>query len=48
MANRGRRLDHVWVTPDLVPGLRGMTVLTEARDWERSSDHVPVCVELDV
>ena len=21
-SNRGRRLDHVWVTPDLVPGLR--------------------------
>lgn len=48
VANRGRRLDHVWVTPDLVPGLRNMTVLTEARDWERGSDHVPVCVEVDV
>ncbi len=22
-SDRGRRLDHVWVTPDLVPGLRG-------------------------
>ena len=48
VANRGRRLDHVWVTPDLVPGLRSMRVLTEARDWERGSDHVPVCVELEV
>ena len=48
VANRGRRLDHIWVTPDLVSALRGMQVLTEARDWERSSDHVPVCVELDV
>ncbi len=48
VANRGRRLDHVWVTPDLVDGLRAMQVLTEARDWERGSDHVPVCVELDV
>ena len=48
VANRGRRLDHVWVTPDLVPGLRGMQVLTEARDWERGSDHVPVCVEMEV
>ena len=47
-ANRGRRLDHVWVTPDLVAGLRSMQVLTEARDWERGSDHVPVCVALEV
>ena len=48
VANRGRRLDHIWVTPDLVPALRGMTVLTEARDWARGSDPVPVCVELDL
>ncbi len=48
VANRGRRLDHVWVTPDLVPALRDVTVLTDARDWTRGSDHVPVCVELEV
>ncbi len=48
VANRGRRLDHIWVTPDLVPALMDMKVLVEARDWERSSDHVPVCIELEV
>jgi exodeoxyribonuclease-3 len=48
VANRGRRLDHVWVTPDLVPSLRTMQILVEARDWERGSDHVPVCVELEL
>ncbi|MBC7802145.1 MAG: exodeoxyribonuclease III [Gemmatimonadaceae bacterium] len=48
VANRGRRLDHVWVTPDLVPALRSSTVLVDARDWPKGSDHVPVCVELDV
>jgi len=42
--NRGRRLDHVWATPDLV--LQSMQVLTDARDWERTSDHVPVCVAI--
>ena len=47
-SNRGRRLDHVWVTPDLVPGLRCQEILVDARDWERGSDHVPVCVELEV
>ena len=46
VANRGRRLDHIWVTPDLRGALRQHTVLTDARDWERGSDHVPVCVEM--
>ena len=46
VANRGRRLDHVWVTPDLRGALKEHTVLVDARDWERGSDHVPVCVEL--
>ena len=46
-SNRGRRLDHVWVTPDLAPGLRSHAVLTEARDWPRTSDHVPVAVTLE-
>lgn len=44
-SNRGRRLDHVWVTPDLVPNLSGMTVVREARDWTSPSDHVPVIVD---
>ena len=44
-SNRGRRLDHVWVTPDLVGKLRRQTILTDARDWQQTSDHVPVCVE---
>jgi exodeoxyribonuclease-3 len=45
-SDRGRRLDHIWVSPDLVPALRGMEVLRDARDWPRTSDHVPVMVEL--
>ncbi|MCQ8240204.1 exodeoxyribonuclease III [Rhizosaccharibacter radicis] len=47
LSNRGRRLDHVWVTPDLVPGLRAMTVHKDARDWPVPSDHAPVMLELD-
>lgn len=47
-SDRGRRLDHVWVTPDLVPGLDGFTILKDARDWEKTSDHVPVAVGLEV
>lgn len=47
-SDRGRRLDHVWVTPDLVANLSGYQVLKDARDWEKSSDHVPVMVEISL
>jgi exodeoxyribonuclease III len=47
-SDRGRRLDHVWVSPDLKDALRRHTVLKDARDWTQGSDHVPVCVELEV
>ena len=46
-SDRGRRLDHVWVTPELAGALRGATVARELRGWKRPSDHVPVVVDLD-
>ncbi len=48
ISNRGRRLDHVWVSRDLTGRLRSQTILTEARDWDRGSDHAPVCVEISI
>ncbi len=45
-SDRGRRLDHVWVSPDLAGGLTRHAVLKDARDWTKASDHVPVMVEL--
>jgi len=44
-ANKGRRLDHVWVSPPLAGGVESMQVLRDARAWARPSDHVPVKVE---
>ncbi len=44
-SNRGRRLDHVWVTPPLKNRLKAYEALTHARDWEKPSDHVPVIVD---
>jgi exodeoxyribonuclease III len=41
-ANKGRRLDHIWVSPTLEPSVRSMEVLRAARSWERPSDHAPV------
>jgi exodeoxyribonuclease III len=46
-SNRGRRLDHIWVTPPLVQSLGGAEVLSPVRGWERTSDHVPVVIRLD-
>ena len=44
--DRGRRLDHVWVTPVLAGAVRAMAVHEKTRDWARPSDHVPVTVDL--
>lgn len=46
-SDRGRRLDHVWVTPALAPALRSAEVIREARGWDAPSDHVPVVVDLE-
>ncbi len=43
-SDRGRRLDHVWASPDLARKAMAMEVFKEARGWEKPSDHVPVTV----
>lgn len=46
-SNRGRRLDHIWVTKPLESRLKSHRILREARGWEpKPSDHVPVILEL--
>jgi exodeoxyribonuclease-3 len=47
-SNRGRRLDHIWVTPPLAKKLKSHKILTHYRDLEKPSDHVPVMIELAV
>lgn len=44
--NKGRRLDHVWVTPALRRSLRSAQVVDAVRGWKLPSDHAPVLVEL--
>lgn len=46
-SNRGRRLDHIWVSPKLRPsveaaGPEGHQILTDWRIYEKPSDHVPM------
>ncbi len=45
-ADRGRRLDHIWVTPALSEAPVSMKVRKDARGWERASDHAPVIATL--
>ncbi len=45
-SDRGRRLDHIWVTPDLADSATAAEVLRDARGWPQPSDHAPVVVTL--
>jgi exodeoxyribonuclease-3 len=45
-ANKGRRLDHVWVTPALKALVSGVEILVDVRNWTPPSDHVPVVLKL--
>ena len=47
LSNRGRRLDHIWVTEDFKKSLN-CYILKSLRDWERPSDHVPVVAEFKI
>jgi exodeoxyribonuclease-3 len=47
-SDRGRRLDHIWTSPDLEERAKGVTVVKDARGWEKPSDHVPVILDIDL
>lgn len=47
-SDKGRRLDHIWSSPKIAEKLQNLTVLREARGWEKPSDHVPVIAELAI
>lgn len=45
-SNRGRKLDHIWVSENLKNELFSINLLYEARDWLMPSDHVPYFITL--
>lgn len=47
-SNKGRRLDHVWVTPALKNSMKDMFVDLDIRDLEKPSDHAPVIADFDI
>jgi len=47
-ADRGRRLDHIWVSPAMANRVLGMSITKRARGWTQPSDHVPVTAIIEL
>ena len=47
-ADKGRRLDHIWSTPDIINATHSSRILRATRGWEQPSDHVPVFATFDL
>ncbi len=45
-SNRGRRLDHIWITPNLLGNLHKAEIFKDFRIAQKPSDHVPISIEL--
>lgn len=45
-SDRGRRLDHIWVTTRLVRALSEARIYRDSRGWDKASDHVPVMLTI--
>ena len=48
ISNRGRRLDHFWVTKNLFSLVKSGVIHKDTRSWVRPSDHVPIIVDIDI
>jgi len=44
-SDRGRRLDHVWVSPELADKAVSHSVHEASRSWTKPSDHAPLITE---
>ncbi|TYB77854.1 exodeoxyribonuclease III [Maritimibacter fusiformis] len=47
-ADKGRRLDHIWATPDIAAAGHDSRILRDVRGWEQPSDHAPVFARFDL
>jgi exodeoxyribonuclease III len=43
--DRGRRLDHMWASPDVAKAATAHRVVEPCRSWEKPSDHIPLITE---
>jgi len=46
--DRGRRLDHMWASPDLAAQSVSHRFVEECRKWDQPSDHVPLVTEFNL
>lgn len=47
-ADKGRRLDHIWATPDISSSAHSSRIERSIRGWEQPSDHAPVFATFDL
>ena len=47
-ADKGRRLDHIWSTRDIIEASHSSRIRREVRGWTQPSDHVPVFATFDL
>lgn len=47
VSDRGLRLDHIWLSPDLVEAYTGYQVLEDVRGWDKPSDHAPLIADFE-
>lgn len=47
-SNRGRRLDHIWLSSPLATTLEDAGIYKDARGWEDASDHAPIWADLSL
>ncbi len=46
--DRGRRLDHMWASPEVAAKAVAHQVFEDCRDWEKPSDHIPIVTEFAI
>jgi exodeoxyribonuclease-3 len=47
-SDRGRRLDHIWLSPGLKGAASGHEIVKDIRGWQQPSDHVPVLTTISL
>ena len=45
-ADKGRRLDHIWLSPGIESALTHVEIARDVRGWEKPSDHAPLIADL--
>ena len=46
--DQGRRLDHMWASPELARQATAHRVVEATRHWDQPSDHAPIVTEFDL